>query len=71
MKVVLEKLEAAEKEKQKKKETKEKERKAKEKKEKDGKEKARSISSQHSARAPRTPASSLFRRPQRRLTHRD
>jgi Skp family chaperone for outer membrane proteins len=38
MKVVLEKLEAAEKEKQKKKETKEKERKAKEKKEKDEKE---------------------------------
>jgi hypothetical protein len=57
MKVVLEKLEAAEKEKQKKKETKEKERKAKEKKEKDGNEKARSISSQHSAeRRARQPA---------------
>ena len=72
MKVVLEKLEAAEKEKQKKKETKEKERKAKEKaRRRMGRRSVRSISSQHSARAPRTPASSLFRRPQRRLTHRD
>ena len=49
MKVVLEKLEAAEKEKQKKKETKEKERKAN--------DSARSISSQHSAeRRARQPA---------------